>query len=140
MSELEEQFELPAMPAPEPLRRRAVRVVCCTPGNYRASCRERYHGWTLRDALENWEEFEERRADFDAWVTHYQRDPYLRVGAKTANPEGTLAGMVWVMQTALEPDRSCLHPCLDFEEKLQRVFIRRGLLIYLTLLLKEITP
>jgi hypothetical protein len=52
--------------------------------------------------------------------------------------EATLTSMVWVMQTAIEPDQSHLHPCLDFEEHFQKIFIRRGLMIYLTLLLKEI--
>ena len=127
-----EQFDLPAMPPaqPEP----PARVSRCTWANYKAACRVRYGREPLRDALANWADFEERRADFAIWLEHYRRDPRMTIGVKEHNPGGTLASLVWVMQVALEPDRSCLLPCLDFEEHFQTVFIRRGLLIYLNLL------
>ena len=122
-------FELP--PAAPPAR------ILCTRDNYKASCRERYHSQWLADALANWEIFEEHRDTFRAWCSHYRRDACLYIGAKAHNPQGTLSSMVWVMQVAIEPDRSRLWPCLDFEEHFQTAFIRRGLMIYLTLLLKE---
>ncbi len=112
--------------------------IYCTLENYRASCHERWHGVPLLNALDDWEDYQEHRATFTAWCEHYKRDPQMFVGQKAHNPEGTLSSMVWVMQTAIEPDQSRLHPCLDFEEHFQTVFIRRGLLIYLTLLLKEL--
>ena len=129
---------IPGLPPPTPPRLPTKPV--CTLANYKASCRERYHSWTLRDARENWEIFEEQRETFRSWCDHYRRDPQMMVGAKAHNPQGTLASMVWVMQVAIEPDRSRLCPCLDFEENFQTVFIRRGLMIYLTLLLKELEP
>ena len=127
----------PELPPPSPTP--AAKIVC-TRANYIESCKERYHSWTMTDARENWEIFEEHRETFRAWCDHYRRDPMLFVGAKAHNPLGTLSAMVWVMQVAIEPDRSRLCPCLDFEENFQTVFIRRGLMIYLTLLLKELEP
>ena len=124
----------PGLPAaPE----KAAAETVCTRVNYVAECEKRYGGWTLQDALDNWFDFEERREVFGQWCDHFRRDPQLRVGPKAHNPAGTLTGMVWVMQSALDPDRSCLHPCLDFEEHFQVFFIRRGLMAYLTLLLRE---
>ena len=105
---------------------------------YKAECRKRYHTWTLRDALQNWDDFEERKEDFLVWCRHFKRDQFFEVGGKCHNPSGTLSSMVWVMQSALEPDQSRLFPCLDFEEGLQKCFIRRGLIIYLTGLLKDL--
>ena len=127
-----EQFRLPAMPPAPPAP--PPRVERCTWANYKAACKERYAGFLLRDALANWADFEERREDFTAWMNHYRRDPRLTIGAKEHNPTGSLKALVWVMQTALEPDTSCLFPCLDFADHHQAVFIRRGLLIYLELL------
>lgn len=116
--------------------------VLCTEENYRESVKERYYYNRLcrHDAYENWEIFEEHRETFVAWMRHYERDAWMRVGDKCHNPDGTLSSLVWVMQTAIEPDRSRLMPCLDFEERFQQCFIRRGLIAYLTLLLKEMEP
>lgn len=133
-----EQFELPALPAPDPNRRRQPRQVICTRANYLASCRDRYCGWPLVNAAKAWSDFEEHRPAFLSWMEHYKADPILRVGDKCHNPEGTLSALVWVMQTSLNPDRSCLSPCLDFHDRSQKVFVRHGLIIYLTLLLKEV--
>ena len=136
-----EQFELPAMPAPVEVSRRPQRISLCTRANYKASVKERYGGkprWCIQDALDNWFDFEEHRDQFIAWTEHYHLDPWFMVGDKCHNPRGTLSAMVDLMQVAIQPDRSYLHPCLDFNEDSQTVFIRRGLLCYLTLLLKEI--
>lgn len=135
-----DQFELPQMPPRDESRRRRERKVICTRANYVESCRLRYHGQFLRDAVDNWGDYEEQRETFDSWIQHYSRDPYLRVGDKSHNPQGTLTEMIWLMQTAINPDRSCLFPCLDFNDHHQSVHIRRGLIQYLTLLLKEIEP
>lgn len=110
----------------------------CTRMNYIESCKARYHTWTMTDARRNWDIFEEHRETFRAWCDHYRRDPQMFVGVKAHNPEGTLSAMVWVMQVAINPDRSVLSPCLDLEEHFQKIFIRRGLIIYLTLLLNEL--
>ena len=117
--------------------RQPVLKLYCTKANYRQSCQQRWGRIALRDALDNWENFEELRETFTTWCEHYRRDPMMYVGQKAHNPDGTLTSMVYVMQSALAPDKSHLHPCLDFEEHFQTVFIRRGLLIYLTLLLQE---
>jgi len=126
---------LPPETVPQPVKPH------CTKANYRQSCQQRWGRIALRDALDNWEDFEELRETFTTWCEHYRRDPMMYVGQKAHNPDGTLTSMVYVMQAALAPDKSHLHPCLDFEEHFQTCFIRRGLLIYLTLLLQEIqTP
>jgi hypothetical protein len=44
------------------------------------------------------------------------------------------------VQAAWQPDRSRLDPLLDFEEHYQKVFLRRGLVIYCELLLDELKP
>lgn len=126
--------QLPGMP-PEPEPRT---VEPCTIGNYKAKVQERYHSWTLQDAMRNWHDFEEHRETFAAWAKHYARDPWLEINGKPHNPEGTIGSMIWVMQQAIEPDRSRLHPCLDFDEDLQKCFIRRGLYIYMELLINEV--
>ena len=110
----------------------------CTRANYKAEIDKRYtSSLTCRDAMANWADFELRSDDFKAWLKRFRKDPCLNDGRKSHNPSGTLSEMVWVMQVGLEPDKSCLLPCLDFEERYQKVFIRRGLTIYLTLLLKD---
>ena len=118
-----------------PPRRKVLPI--CTRSSYAVSVKKRWSGFARTNALNNWREFEEHKATFQSWCAHYKRDPQMWVGQKAHNPEGALTSMVWVMQVAIQPDRSCLWPCLDFEEHFQSVFIRRGLLIYLTLLLKE---
>ena len=123
-----------------PVAPKPVLKVVCTRANYLESVKARWHGWALIDARENWSDFEELKETFRAWCDHYRRDSRLCVGEKAHNPEGTLTSMVYVMQTALQPDKACLHPCLDFDNHFQTVFIRRGLLMYLTLLLKEMEP
>lgn len=126
----------PDLPKVEPAQRH------CTLENY-VECIERRHSnhpSCLRDARRNWYEFERNRELFTRWVRHYQEDPLLQVNGKSHNPEGTLSGMVWLMQRSVDPTRTQLFPCLDFEEKFQKVFIRRGLICYLSLLLKELPP
>lgn len=128
------------MPPRDNSRVRPQRKQICTRSNYNASVKERYRGYYLRQAMSHWGDFEEHREVFNAWVEHYKRDPWLNDGQKSHNPQGTLSEMIWLMQTAIQPDRSVLFPCLDFNEQHQNVHIRRGLIQYLTLLLKEIEP
>ena len=111
----------------------------CTLSNYKAECEKRYtSGFTFRDAVSNFSGFDERKEDFTAWARHYRKDPLLQTGKKYGNPDGTLSNLCWVMQAILEPDKSRLSPCLDFEEHYQKVFLKRGLVIYMTLLLKDL--
>lgn len=60
------------------------------------------------------------------------------VSGKCHNPDGTLTALLWKMQEAWQPDKSCLYPLLDFCEHYQRVFLRRGLVIYCSMLLRLI--
>ena len=93
--------------------------------------------WCVRDALANYDDFAEHEEVMRKWVRHFREDPWLRVGKKCHNAEGTLGGMAWVMGAALQPDRCSLYPCFDFNEDSQTVFLRRGLREFLALLLEE---
>ena len=108
----------------------------CTRKNYDLACEREYASdFALADALENWSEYQARRAEFAAWVAAFKKDCWLKVGNKCHNPEGTLWSLAWVMQESMDPTKHYLTPCLDFEPRHQKVFVRRGLVIYLKLLL-----
>lgn len=129
-----ELFDLPPAPPARTL---------CTRENYREAVELRWARAALQDALMNWQLFEEHREKLAAWVEHYRRDCQFQVGEKRHNPTGTLTGMAWLMAHSVAEQtagKGSLGPFIDFEEHFQRCFLRRGLLIYLTLLLKEREP
>lgn len=106
---------------------------------YRAECALRWRGPALRDAYDNWLDFEELKPTLLEAMRGYVRNPFMKdLAGECHLPDGTLTAHLWKLQQSLEPDRSCLLPLLDFEERYQRVFLRRGLLLYCSLLLKEI--
>lgn len=115
-------------PVPEPTR-----------AEYIAKCRERWGGDALRDAIRNWNDWKELRAGLKEAMWTYSRNPGLQgVAGEFHNPDNTLTSFLWKLQEAWQPDKSCLHPLLDFEENFQKVFLRRGLIIYCSLLLKGV--
>jgi hypothetical protein len=105
--------------------------------SYMIECEKRWHGPALRDARHNWAHFEELRPQLTAALRDFRRDPFFEdIGGRCHNPDGTLTAFLWHLQSALEPNRSCLWPLLDFEEHYQKVFLRRGLIIYCTQILR----
>jgi hypothetical protein len=72
-------------------------------------------------------------------MSRYHRDPVQEdQSGKCHNPDGTLTAFLWQLQLAIQPDRSCLSPLLDFCEHYQRVFLGRGLIIYCSMILREL--
>ncbi len=99
----------------------------------------RWYGPALADAKRNFGHFDGMRGDLVDALKCFVRNPTLQdVFDKHHNPRGTLTGFLWRLQEVMQEDRSCLHPLLDFEERHQRVFLRRGLLDYCILLLEEL--
>ena len=109
---------------------------------YVAECEQRWHGPALRDARSNWQDFEELRDTLLEAMREYKRNPGQKdLSGKYHNPDTTLTSFLWKLQETLQPDKSCLYPLIDFEENYQRCFLRRGLIIYCSGLLREIeTP
>lgn len=107
--------------------------------HYVAECEKRWFGPALADARRNWRDFHELKPTLVAALREYRRDPMQEdISGKCLNPDGTLTAFLWRLQESLEPNRSCLHPLLDFEERHQKIFLRRGLIIYCTMLLREL--
>lgn len=105
---------------------------------YNAECAQRWEGPALNDARRNWGHFEELRPLLEPALRAYLRDPSLEdVRGVKHNPEGTLTAMLWKLQESMQPDGSRLSPLLDFEERYQKVFLRRGLVPYCKLLLRD---
>lgn len=102
-------------------------------------CKSRWHGTALADALANFADFEEINEQLVDALRSFKRDPWQKdIADRCLNPDGTLSAFLWKLQTSITPDRSCLYPLLDFEEHFQQVFLRRGLLFYCQLILREI--
>lgn len=109
----------------------APRLERCTEANYRAACRARYeHPRAYADAKANWAFFHAEHERLLEWVRRYRADVWLKVGDHCHNPEGTLTGLGWLAGRHW-PE------LVDFEERYQCGFLRRGLVIYWTLLLEE---
>lgn len=107
--------------------------------HYVAECEKRWHGAALQNARRNWRDFQELRPELLEALRSYRRDPMQTdIGGKCHNPDGTLTAFLWKLQEALQPSRSCLHPLLDFEEHFQKIFLRRGLIIYCSMILREL--
>jgi hypothetical protein len=130
---MSEQLIIPGTPPPPP-----PAPVYCTLPAYRTRCEERWHGPALQDAWANWHAFEEIKPALTEALAAFHRDPFLAdPTGKCHNPDGNLTALLWKLQGALNPDPHSLHPLLDFEEHYQKIFLRRGLLIYCELILRE---
>lgn len=104
---------------------------------YFAECVNQWDGDQLQDALGNWETWQELHDDLLGAMRKFRSNPSMRdLSGKYHNPKGTLAALLWSMQEAWQPDNRRLDPLLDFCEHYQRVFLRRGLVIYCTMLLR----
>ena len=102
--------------------------------HYNEQCELRWSGGPLRDAKRNWHHWLELHDDLENQLRRYKRDPQVH----GYNPDGTLTSFLWKLQDAWQPDKSCLFPLLDFCDHYQRIFLRRGLLIYCTMVLKAL--
>jgi len=72
-------------------------------------------------------------------MRQFRRDPFQTdLNGKCHNPTGHLTEFLWKLAEAVNEDKSRLYPFLDFEEHHQKVFLRRGLVIYCKLILSEI--
>ena len=98
---------------------------------YRAECEKRWYGVALSDALYNFEQWEEMREYLVDVMRQYRHNTgQVDMSGKYHNPDHSLRGFLWNCQAALQSDHSRLNPFLDFEEHYQKIFLRRGLLIY----------
>lgn len=105
---------------------------------YIDECNKRWIGPALSDARRNWHMFQEIQLQLIEALTEYRRDPFHEdIAERCQNPEGTLTAFLWKLQTAITPDRSCLYPLLDFEEHFQKVFLKRGLIIFCAMILHD---
>lgn len=106
---------------------------------YRNECRARWSGFPLGDAMGNWQRFVDRHEILEESMRAFHRDPQLEDAAgKCHNPDGTLTACLWKLARAAEPDAHRLGPFLGFCEHYQKVHLARGLMIYATLILREL--
>lgn len=101
-------------------------------------CRNRWSGEAFKDARHNFADWRDLHETLEEQMHVFKRNPGLRdMNGKYHNPSCTLTDFLWKLQESLTPDKSCLSPLLDFEEYFQKVFLRRGLIIYCSLLLEQ---
>ena len=106
--------------------------------NYKEKCRQRWYGAALFDSIENWKRWEENKEYLIEAMRHFVHNPFQSDGNKCYNSDGSLYSFLWNCQAAIQPDKRRLDPFLDFEEYYQKVFLRRGLIIYCEGLIEEI--
>ena len=107
--------------------------------HYNDQCALRWSGEPLRDARRNWHHYQGMQGDLVTALLAYKRNPMLHDGGEFyGNPDGTLTSFLWKLQDAWQPDKSCLAPLLDFCDHYQKIFLRRGLLIYCTTILRHL--
>ena len=136
MSDREQTLELPGMPAWNPSTEMVGSPL--DHAHYIAECQKRWHGATMSDARANWLHFEEMKGSLLEAMRTYKRNPMLQdLSGKYHNPDGSLTSLLWKMQDAWQPDQSCLFPLLDFCDHYQKIFLRRGLIIYCSMLLRQ---
>jgi hypothetical protein len=106
---------------------------------YRRLIAARWTGDALRDAARNHKAFAEIHDQLTDAMRAFARDPWKKdIHDRCLNPDGTLTAYLWKLQEAIQPDKSCLYPLLDFCEHWQKCHLRRGVLQYCQLILREI--
>lgn len=106
---------------------------------YKTECEKRWDGPALRDARGNWQHWGELHEQLEEAMRKFHRDPMQKdLAGAFHNPSGRLTDFLWTLQSAWNPSPSSLAPLLDFCDHYQRIFLRRGLVIYCTMLLREI--
>lgn len=109
-----------------------------TKEDYRELCLRRWHGQYLRDALRNFSDFQCQHDLIPALISFKNNPSQQHLDGTYLNPDGTLTSFLWKLQDAVQLDKSCLQPFLDFNEDSQTIFIRRGLIYYCQLVLNQI--
>lgn len=106
---------------------------------YVALCSARWYGLSLSNARRNfviWESLHESLRDL---AIAFNRDCWAKdLSGKCHNSDGTLTGYCWLMSDAFGGAKGSIGPLLDFEENFQKVFVARGLLFYLQLVLRDL--
>lgn len=97
---------------------------------YVKECEQRWHGPALADAKRNWSKWQELRPVLAQNLLAYHRGD--------EGCDQSLTGFLWNLQGVLQPDKSRLDPFIDFEDRYQKCFLRRGLVIYCAMILRLI--
>lgn len=106
---------------------------------YNSKCAERWYGPALMNAEANWHCFIEIKPELCELMQIFRVNPCLEdLSGQKHNLTGSMTGALWEFQLWLQPDRSCLLPLLDFEERYQKVFLRRGLVIFCSMILNDL--
>lgn len=101
-------------------------VLPITKERYVDACRKRWSGIHLNDAVGNWRTWRKWHEALEKALPRY-------VGGEAP----TLTEFIWKLHGKVQPDKASLYPFLDFEEHFQTVFVRRGLLIYCGMILRQ---
>lgn len=110
-----------------------------TKKEYESECDKRWYGVALSDALHNWNQWEEMREYLVEVMRQYRHNSgQVDMSGKYHNPDHSLSGFMWNCQLTFDPTQTHLNPFLDFEEHYQKIFLRRGLLIYCGGILDEL--
>ena len=103
-------------------------VIPITKERYVDACRKRWSGIHLNDAVGNWRTWRKWHEALEKALPRY-------VSGESQN---TLAEFIWKLQGEVQEDKASLYPFLDFEDHFQTVFVRRGLLIYCGMILRQL--
>ena len=103
---------------------------------YRAECRKRWDGPALMDAVGNWTHWESIRQELCEAMRQFRKNPHMTDLNGKMHADGTLTDYLWKLQSAMQPDKGRLDPLLDFCSHYQKCHLRRGLLVYCSILLK----
>ena len=104
---------------------------------YRQACRMRWDGEALRDAVGNWKHWKSINQELREAMRQFKRNPCMTDLNGMDHANGTLTDYLWKLQSAMQPDPCRLDPLIDFCEHYQKCHLRRGMLIYCTMLLKS---
>lgn len=106
---------------------------------YRERCALRWSGRALRNALRNWEDWQELHPDLCRALKEWRSNPTIAdLSGMDHCPSGTLVGFLWLLARSWAPSPSSLGPLLDFEEHFQTVHLRRGIVQYCGLVLESL--
>lgn len=114
-------MEVPASPTPP-----TPAAIHLDRKEYNSLVAIRWHGEPLRDARGNWTHFQSILPQLHAAMLRYLEQ------------HNGLTQFLWDLQPQLQPDKTRLDPLIDFCPHYQACHLRRGLVQYCTLILKQI--
>jgi hypothetical protein len=94
---------------------------------YTMRCRAHWDREPLRDAIGNWSHFRELHEALSEAMRRFKSEG-----------RGSLKPFLWDLQKQISPNQNTLHPLLDFCDHYQRIFLRRGLVIYCEMILAQL--